>query len=67
METFPFGENTETIDAYVHCIRQITTLLGYEEPHILEVFKNTLPTRLLLFPLVDLQQAVETAKRILTK
>ena len=59
----------ETIDSYVHCIRQVATLLGYEEPHILEVFNNTLPTRLywVLFPIVDLQQAVETAKRILTK
>ena len=36
---------------------------------MLEVFKNTLPTRLywVLFPIEDLRQAVETAKRILTK
>ena len=35
----------------------------------LEVFKNTLPTKLywILFPIEDLRQAVETAKRILTK
>ena len=34
-----------------------------------EVFKNTFPTRLywVLFPIEDLRQAVETAKRILTK
>ena len=25
------------------CIRQVATLLGYGEPQILEVFKNTLP------------------------
>ena len=33
------------------------------------VFKNTLPTKLywILFPIEDLRQAVETAKRILTK
>ena len=39
------------------------------EPQILEVFKNTLPTKLywILFPIEDLRQAVETAKRILTK
>ena len=51
-----FDKNMETIDAYVHCIRQATTLLGYEELQILEVFKNTLPTRLywVLFPVVDL-------------
>ena len=66
---FYFDENTETIDAYVHHIRHIATLLGYGEPQILEVFKNTLPTRLywVLFPLVNLQLAVETVKRILTK
>ena len=39
------------------------------EPQILEVFKNTLPTKLywVLFPIENLRQAVETAKRILTK
>ena len=43
-------------------------LLGYGEQQILEVFKNTLPTKLywILFPTEDLRQAVETAKRILT-
>ena len=67
--SFSFAENTETIDAYVTCIRQVATLLGYKEPQILEVFKNTLPTKLywILFPIEDLRQAVETAKRILTK
>ena len=64
-----FDENTETIDSYVTRIRQVATLLGYEEPQILEVFKNTLPTKLywILFPIEDLRQAVEMAKRILTK
>ena len=60
----------EMIDAYVHChMTGCTKLLGYQELQILEVFKNTLPTRLywVLFPIADLQQAVETAKRILTK
>ena len=39
------------------------------EPQILEVFKNTLPTKLywILLPIEDLQQVVEIAKRILTK
>ena len=45
--SFTFDKNTETIDAYVTCIRQVTALLGYGEPQILEVFKNTLPTKLL--------------------
>ena len=50
-------------------IRQVAILLGYGEPQILEVFKNTLPTKLywILFPTEDLRQAVDTAKRILTK
>ena len=67
--SFTFNENTETIDSYVIWIRQVATLLGYGEPHILEVFKNTLPTKLywILFPIEDLRQAVDTAKRILTK
>ena len=67
--SFSFDENTETIDSYVTQIRQVAILSGYEEPQILEVFKNTLPTKLywILFPIEDLRQAVETAKRILTK
>ena len=44
--SFTFDENTETIDSYVTRIRQVATLLGYGEPQILEVFKNTLPTKL---------------------
>ena len=44
--SFTFDENAETIDSYVIQIRQVATLLGYGEPQILEVFKNTLPTKL---------------------
>ena len=67
--SFTFDENTETIDSYMIRIRQVANLLGYGEPQILEVFKNTLPTKLywILFPIEDLRQAVDTAKRILTK
>ena len=67
--SFNFDENTETIDSYVTWIRQVATLLGYGEPQVLEVFKNTRPTKLywILFPIEDLRQAVEKAKRILTK
>ena len=67
--SFHFDENTETIDTYINCIRQVATLLGYQEPQILEGFKNTLPTKLywVLFPIMGLRQAVETVKRILTK
>ena len=57
------------MDSYVTRIRQVATPLGYGEPQILEVFKNTLPTKLywVLFPIEDLRQAVEMATRILTK
>ena len=38
--SFHFDENTETINTFVTCIRQVATLLGYWEPQILEVFKT---------------------------
>ena len=70
-KSFHFDENTDvnTIDAYVTYIQQVATLLGYGEPHSLEVFKDTLHTKLywVLFPIEDLRQVVETAKRLLTK
>ena len=67
--SFSFDENTETIDVYVTHIRQVAAHLGYGEPQILEVFKNMLLTKLywILFPINDLRQAVETAKRILKR
>ena len=67
--SFSFDESTETIDVYVTHIRQVATLLGYGGPQVLEVFKSTLPTKLywILFLIGDLRQAVETAKRILTR
>ena len=43
-------KNAETIDAYVNHIRQVATLLGYQEPQILEIFKNTLH-KIILSPL----------------
>ena len=50
-------------------IRQVATPVGYGEPQVLEVFKNIIPTKLywILFPIEDLRQGVETAKRILPK
>ena len=67
--SFHFNESAEKIDTYVNHIRQVATLLGYQEPQILEVLINTLPTKLywVLFPIMDLRQAVEMVKRILTK
>ena len=67
--SFHFDKNTETIDAYVHHIRQVVNLLGYQDLQVLEVFKNTLQSKLywVHFPIEDLRLAVETAKRMLTK
>ena len=54
-QSFYFDENMETIDTYVNHIRQVATLLGYQEPQVLEVFKNTLLRKLywVLFPIAD--------------
>ena len=67
--SFHYDENVETPDAYVTGIRQVVRLLGYRELQVLEVLKNTVPNRLywVLFPIDNLREAVETAKRFLTK
>ena len=67
--SFHYDENVEMPDAYVTTIRQVARLLGYGEPQVLEVFKNTVPIRLywVLFPIDNLREVVETAKRFLTK
>ena len=43
--------------------------LNYEDPQVLEVFNNTVPNRLywVLFPIDNLREEVEMAKRFLTK
>ena len=68
-KSFHYDENVETPDVYVTRTRQVARLLGYGEPRVLEVFKNTVPNRLywVLFPIDNLCEAVETAKRFLTK
>ena len=67
--SFHYDENSETVDAYVNRIRQVAAMLGYGEPQILEVFKNTIPNRLywILFPIDQFESAVEAAKRVVTK
>ena len=67
--SFHYVENVETPDAYIIRIKQVARLLGYEDPQVLEVFKNMVPNRLywVLFPIDNLHGAVETAKRFLTK
>ena len=66
---FQYDENVEMADAYVTRIRQVARLLGNGELQVLEVFKNTVPNRLywVLFSIDNLREAVETAKRFLTK
>ena len=67
--SFYYDENTDTIDSYIGRVKQVAGLLNYGEPQILELFKNTLPSRLYytLYPIDDLRTATETAKRVLTK
>ena len=67
--SFHYDENMETPDAYVIRIKQVARLVGSEDLQVLEVFKNTVPSRLycVLFPIDNLCDAVKTAKRFLTK
>ena len=67
--SFHYDENVETPDAYIIGIKQVGRLLGYEDPQVLEVFKNTVPNRLywVLFPIDNLHEAVETAKTVFDK
>ena len=57
------------LDSYILKVKQVTSLLNYGEPEILELFKNTLPNKLywILFPINNLREAVYTAKRVLNK
>ena len=67
--SFHYDENAETVDAYLNRIKQVAVLLNYGEPQIVELFKNTLPSKLywILFSISNLRDAVDTAKRVLTK
>ena len=67
--SFHYDENTDTIYSYILKIKQVASLLNYGEPDILELFKNTLPSKVywILFPINNLRVAVDTAKRVLNK
>ena len=67
--SFQFNEATNTIDGCIQKVKQVAALLDYGEPQILELFKNTLPSRLyyMLYQIDDLKVMVEMAKRLLTK
>ena len=47
----------------------MASLLNYGEPGIFELFKNTLPSKLywILFPINNLREAIDTAKRVMNK
>ena len=62
--SFQFYESIDTIDSYIHEVKQVVALLNYGEPQILELFKNTLPSKLyyMVYHLNNLREAVETAK-----
>ena len=63
--SFHFDEATDTIGGYIQKVKQVAALLNYGEPHILELFKNTLLSRLhyMLYQINDLRVAVEITKR----
>ena len=67
--SFQFVENTDTIDSYMHKVKQVVALLNYGEPHILGLFKNTLPGKLyyMVYHINNSREAVETAKHMLIK
>ena len=67
--TFKFDENTDSIDSYVLRMSQVAAMLNYGEMQILENFKNTLPYRLYLtlINVNNLRDAIDLAKRVLTK
>ena len=67
--SFSFDENTDNIDSYVTKVSQCAAFLNYGEPQILELLKNTHPSKLypILFPEGNLRDTVTTAKRVLTK
>ena len=69
MRSFQYDEAADTIDRYIYKVKQVAALLDYGELQILELFKNTLPSRLyyLLYQIDNLNAAIETAKRTLTK
>ena len=67
--SFQFDKNTDTIDSYIHKVKQVAALLNYGEPQIPELFKNTLPSKLYykVYDINNLKEAVGTAKHMLTK
>ena len=62
--SFHYDKNAKTRDAHIIRIRPVAVLLGYGEPQILDVFKNTLHNRLfwVLFPILSWLGSWSTAR-----
>ena len=67
--SFYFGENADSLETYLTRVSQWEAVLNYGEPQILELMKNTLPSRLypILFPINNLREVIATAKRVMIK
>ena len=67
--SFQFDKATDTIAGYIQKVKQVAALLDYGDLQILELFKNTFPSRLyyMLYNVDNLREVIEMAKRILTK
>ena len=48
LRSFQFYEATDTIDGYIHKVKQEAALLDYGEPQILELFKTLYPVDLIV-------------------
>ena len=53
------------IDAYMNRIKQVAVLLNYGKPQILELFKNTLPSKLywILFSINNLMRCCRCCEK----
>ena len=67
--SFYFDENVDNLDSCVTRVSQCAAKLNYGEPQILELMKNTLPSRLypILFSIDNLRDAITTAKCVMIK
>ena len=67
--SFYSDENVDSLDTYHTRVSQCTAMLNYGEPLILELMKNTLPSRLypILFPIDNLRDAIAMAKTVMIK
>ena len=49
--SFQFDENADTIDSYIHKVKQVAVLLYYGEPLILDLFQKYLAQQTILYGL----------------